>query len=63
MTDDARKQRTRERYPIVAEFLDEIREWDKDAKLTWASENGRTMGERAPRGVTPTTDHYHMGGQ
>ena len=52
MTDDARKQRTRERYSIVAEFLDEIREWDADAKLTYASENGRQLGERGPDGVS-----------
>ena len=60
---DAQK-RTRARYPVVAEILDAVRaEFGDDCVLTYASENGRTMGERAPRGVTPTTDHYHMGGK
>lgn len=52
MTDDARKQRTRERYSIVAEFLDEIRAEFGEATLMYASENGRTMGERGPEGVS-----------
>ena len=52
MTDDARKQRTRERYPIVAEFLDEIRAEFGEATLTYASENGRQLGERGPDGVS-----------
>jgi len=40
-------------FPVCVAFADSVRAVFPDARLTYASENGREIGERGPDGVQP----------
>ena len=40
-------------FPVCIAFADAVRAVFPDARLTYASENGREIGERGPDGVQP----------
>lgn len=53
------RDQNRERMPIIAAWVDQMRELFGEVRVNYVNENGIELGKRGPEGVVPQLEKRH----